>query len=358
MKNNKKGELMKLVLEDGTIFFGRSFGFEKSVAGEVVFNTGMVGYPENLTDPSYKGQILTLTYPLIGNYGVPPDTKENGLLKYFESDKIQVTGLVVADYSFDHNHWQAKKSLRAWLKENKVPAIYGIDTRALTKRLREKGSLLGKIIFRDQEIDFVDPNKMNLVEQVSLKKKKVYGQGETKILLVDTGTKYNIIRCLLKRGVQVIRVPWDYDFTREKYDGLLIANGPGDPKMCQPTIAHLKKALSKNKPIFGICLGNQLLALAAGGNTYKLPYGHRSQNQPSQIAGSQRCFITSQNHGFAVDSQSLKKDWDVWFINANDQTCEGIKHKTKPFFSVQFHPEANAGPTDTEFLFDDFLNLV
>lgn len=351
------GKIAKLVLEDGTIFFGQSFGAKKSVAGEVVFNTGMVGYPENLTDPSYQGQILTLTYPLIGNYGIPNNAKENGLPKHFESDKIQVTGLIISDYSFNYNHWQANIGLDEWLKKHKVPGIYGIDTRALTKRLREKGTMLGKIIYKD-DVKFLDPNKLNLVKRVSTKKKKVYGDGKITIMLVDTGVKYNIIRCFLKRGVKVIRVPWDYNFNGEKYDGLFIANGPGDPKMCQETINNIRKVLQKSKPIFGICLGNQLLALASGGNTYKLKYGHRSQNQPCLINKTNKCYITSQNHGFAVDSKSLPKEWDLWFVNANDKTCEGLKHKNKPFLSVQFHPEASAGPVDTEFLFDDFINLV
>lgn len=352
-----KSRSAKLILEDGTIFEGFSFGYENSVSGEVVFNTGMMSYPESLTDPSYKGQILTMTYPLVGNYGVPGDDKENELYRYFESDNIHITALVVSEYSFDYSHWNAKKSLSQWLIENKTPAIYGIDTRALTKILREKGTMLGKIVF-DHDIPFRDPNKDNLVDMVSIKEKKVYGNGKTKILLVDCGVKYNIIRCFLKRDCTVIRVPWDYEFSKVDYDGLFISNGPGDPKMCITTIANLKIALTTNKPIWGICLGNQLLALAAGADTYKLKYGHRSQNQPCRLEGTKKCYITSQNHGFAVDNKSLPKDWEVYFTNANDGTCEGIKHKTKPFFSVQFHPEACAGPVDTEFLFDEFLDFV
>jgi len=348
---------IQLTLEDSTVFTGQSFGAKKSVAGEMVFNTGMVGYPESLTDPSYQGQILILTYPLIGNYGVPSNAIEHGLAKNFESNRIQIAGLIIAGYSSEYHHWNATKSLADWLKKSNIPAIQGIDTRALTKRLREKGTMLGKIIYQD-DIELMDPNKYNLVEKVSTKKKTIYGKGSIKILLVDTGAKFNIIRCLLKRNVKVVRVPWDYDFSREKYDGLLIGNGPGDPKMCKKTIANLKGALIKNKPIFGICLGNQLLGLAGGGDTYKLKYGHRSQNQPCLLVGTKRCFITSQNHGFAVNNKSLQKDWDLWFINANDNSCEGIKHKTKPFFSVQFHPEASAGPVDTEFLFNDFIELV
>jgi carbamoyl-phosphate synthase small subunit len=351
------GKKIKLVLEDKTEFLGTSFGYDGPISGEVVFNTGMMGYPESFTDPSYKGQILTLTYPLIGNYGVPGNETENGILKNFESEKIHISGLIVSEYSERYSHWNAKKSLSDWLIENKVPAIQGIDTRALTKILREKGTMLGKIIL-DKDIETYDPNIDNLVEIVSIKNKKIYGRGKIKILLIDCGVKLNIIRCFLKRNVSVIRVPWDYDFSKEDYDGLFISNGPGDPKMCKTTIANLSIAIKQDKPIFGICLGNQLLALAAGGDTYKLKYGHRSQNQPCLQFGTKKCYITSQNHGFAVDIGKLPSDWEPSFINANDGTCEGIRHKKKPIFSVQFHPEASCGPVDTEFLFDDFLRLI
>ncbi len=357
MTNKLLKRKTKLVLEDGSIFSGYSFGYEESVSGEVVFNTGMVGYPETLTDPSYKGQILTLTYPLIGNYGVPGNEEEKGLLKNFESDKVQITGLIVSDYSFEYSHWNAKKSLSDWLKEHKIPALYGIDTRALTKKLREKGTMLGKIVF-DEDIGFYDPDKDNLVEKVSCKEKVVYGNGQYKIVLVDCGAKYNIIKSLVKRDVTVIRVPWNYDFNKEEYDGLFISNGPGDPKMCKETIAKIKRAMEYGKPIFGICLGNQLLALAAGADTYKLKYGHRSQNQPCVMVGTKRAFITSQNHGFAVDTETLPRGWKPYFFNANDNTNEGIIHEIKPFRSVQFHPEATPGPVDTEFLFDEFIELV
>ncbi|MFA6571066.1 MAG: carbamoyl phosphate synthase small subunit, partial [Bacteroidota bacterium] len=251
-KTNKS----KLILEDGTVFEGQSFGYEGSSAGEVVFNTAMTGYPESLSDPSYKGQLLVLTYPLIGNYGVPAYTLENGLAKFFESNAVHISGLIISDYSFKYNHWNASKSLGDWLKENKVPGIYGIDTRALTKRLREKGVSLGKMIFEGQDIDFYDPNIENLVAKVSCKEKTVYGKGKYKIILVDCGVKNNIIRYLLTFDTTVVRVPWDYDFTAEDYDGLFLSNGPGDPQMCKATIDNLKKALSIDKPIFGICLGN------------------------------------------------------------------------------------------------------
>jgi carbamoyl-phosphate synthase small subunit len=351
-------KLSKLVLEDGSIFSGLSFGSRRPVAGEVVFNTGMVGYPESLTDPSYKGQILVLTYPLIGNYGVPGDEKEHGLLKYFESDTIQVEGLIIANYSAEYSHWNAKKSLSDWMKQCDVPALTGIDTRQVTKKLRKKGTLLGKIIHGHEKLSFHDPNKQNLASLVSVKEPVIYRKGERRILLVDCGAKNSIIRAFLKRNFTVIRVPWDYDFSNEDAHGIVLSNGPGDPKKCKETIAHVKTALSKNIPILGICLGSQILALAAGANTYKLKYGHRSQNQPCIEAGTNRCYITSQNHGYAVYADTLPQDWREWFSNGNDQTNEGIKHVSKPFFGAQFHPEASPGPDDTEFLFDLFVRAM
>ena len=349
---------VKLILEDGTVFDGKSFGYEKSVAGEVVFYTAMVGYPESLTDPSYTGQILVSTYPMIGNYGVPSDSKNSGINDFFESDKIHITGLIISDYSFEYSHWNAVKSLGDWLKENNVPGLYDIDTRALTKILREKGSMLGKIEFEEELIDFYDPNKENLVARASINLPEIYGDNGYKVVLVDCGVKNNIIRCLLKRGAQVKRVPWDYDFTKEEYDGLFISNGPGDPAMCHITEKNIAKAIKIGKPIMGICLGNQLLARAAGADTYKLKYGHRSHNQPVLLKDTNRCFITSQNHGFAIDNKTIPDDWEVLFTNVNDQTNEGIRHKTKPFFSTQFHPEATSGPVDTEFLFDEFIENI
>jgi carbamoyl-phosphate synthase small subunit len=348
----------RLILENGREFPGRSFGFQKSIAGEVVFNTAMTGYPESLTDPSYKGQILVSTYPLIGNYGVPKFDLENGLLKHFESDSIHISGLVISDYSFEYSHWNAKYSLGEWLNENQVPAIFGIDTRTLTKILREYGCMLGKIVVDDEQVDWYDPNQENLVDQVSTKEKIVYGNGKHKIMLVDCGVKYNIIRSLLKYDTTVIRVPWDYDYSNDEYDGLFISNGPGDPAICKPAINNLQKAINGSKPVFGICLGSQLLGLAAGATTFKLKYGHRSHNQPALEVGTNRSFVTSQNHGFAVDHTKLKGDWLPYFINLNDQTCEGIKHKSKPVFATQFHPEASGGPTDTAFLFENFIELI
>ncbi|MCC8173966.1 MAG: glutamine-hydrolyzing carbamoyl-phosphate synthase small subunit [Odoribacter sp.] len=355
MQNLKKAQL---VLEDRTIFEGTSFGYEKAVSGEVVFYTAMTGYPESLTDPSYKGQILVPTFPMIGNYGVPDDMGENGLPQFFESDKIHCTALIISDYSFAYNHWNSQKSLGEWLKDQKIPGLFGIDTRALTKKLREHGSMLGKIVFPGEDTEFYNPNVENIVAQVSTQDVQEYGEGEHKVVLVDCGVKYNIIRCLLKRGVVVKRVPWNYDFSQEECDGIFLSNGPGDPAQCQITVENIKKVMQGNTPIMGICLGNQLLARAAGGETYKLKYGHRSHNQPVMEPGKNRCYITSQNHGFAIDYKTLPEDWETLFINVNDGTNEGIRHKTKPFFSVQFHPEASSGPVDTEYLFDNFIENI
>ncbi len=347
----------KLVLEDGSEYEGISFGYQGSSAGELVFNTAMTGYPESLTDPSYRGQILVATYPLIGNYGIPNNSKSDNLSRFFESEAIQVSGLVVSEFSGEYSHWNATKSLSVWLQEQKIPAITGIDTRALTKTIRENGSTLAKIVFT-KDIAWRNPDTEDLVGQVSIKEKQIYGNGKHRIALIDCGVKNNIIRCLLSRDTTVVRLPYDYDFNQEAWDGLFISNGPGDPKMNTKTIAHLARALEGEKPIMGICLGTQLMALASGANTYKLPYGHRSHNQPVVLCGTDRCFITSQNHGFAIDRDSLDSDWYVMFENANDKTCEGIKHISKPFFAAQFHPEASGGPTDTEFLFDDFIESI
>ena len=346
-----------LELQDGTKVEGKSFGSHRSANGEVVFNTAMNGYPENLTDPSYRGQLLIVTYPIVGNYGVPTSKIIDDIERHFESDHIHVRGLIINYYSDDYNHWNATKSLGDWLKENDIPGISGVDTRALTKKIREHGSMPGRLIVENDEISFEDPNHKNLVAEVSIKEPKTYGSGSKKVVLVDCGVKNNIIRSLVSKGVEVIRVPWDYDFTTIDYDGLFISNGPGDPKMCYTTITNIKKAFELKKPIFGICLGNQLLGLAAGGDTYKLKYGHRGYNQPVIKKGTSRAFITSQNHGFTLN-EKLPLDWEVSYSNLNDDTCEGIKHKHLPFSSVQFHPEASGGPTDTEFLFDEFIELL
>lgn len=350
-----------LTLENGARFEGLSFGYEKPCSGEVVFNTAMTGYPESLTDPSYKGQILVATYPILGSYGVPSESvcKDENLSQYFESSQIHCEAIICQDYSHVPSHWQAERTLSQWLKDEKLPGLYGIDTRALTKTLREHGSMLGKITFEGgEDIDFHDPNKENLIAAVSTPEVRTFGSGEKTVVLVDCGTKYNIIRCLVRRGVKVILVPWDYDFNTIDFDGLFISNGPGSPEFAKATVSHIRKAMEKGKPICGICMGNQLLSLAAGAEIFKLKYGHRGHNQPVRIVGTDRCFITSQNHGFAVDDSKLPPDWEPYFINMNDGTNEGIRHKTLPFFSAQFHPEASSGPKDTEFIFDDFIKTL
>ena len=353
-----------LILDDGTVFRGLSFGCEKEVTGEVVFNTAMTGYPESLPDPSYAGQLMVLTYPLVGNYGVPPRTfGPDGIATFMESEKIHAEAIIVSDYSHEYSHWNAVGSLGSWLKEEGVPGIYGIDTRALTKKLREHGVMMGKIVIGDAKTDLTDFGQygnVNYVDKVSCKEVITYGEGEGKkrVVLVDCGVKHNIIRSLLKRNVTVIRVPWNYDFNTLEYDGLFISNGPGDPDTCDAAVQNIRKALAGDKPICGICMGNQLLAKAGGASIYKLKYGHRSHNQPVRMVGTEKCFITSQNHGYAVDNTTLGADWEPHFINMNDGTNEGIKHKTKPFFSSQFHPEACSGPTDTEFMFDKFVELL
>lgn len=347
-----------LILEDGTEFEGCSFGAEKSISGEVVFNTGMVGYVESLTDPSYHGQILTMTYPLIGNYGVPRKEFHLDLPIYFESDRIHASALIVSDYSYAYSHWNAEKGLSDWLKEEDIPALHGIDTRALTKRLREHGTMLGKVVFTE-DLELYDPNQENLITKVSTPEPKVYNKnGSPRVIVIDCGVKINILRSLINRGCCVTRVPCDYDFFDQDFDGVFISNGPGDPKMCTETIASVKKCIQLEIPTFGICLGNQILALAAGADTYKLKYGHRGQNQPCFLADSKRCYITSQNHGFAVDTKSLPEGWMPWFTNLNDNSNEGIIHQSKPFMSVQFHPEHAPGPVDTEYLFDRFLDKL
>jgi carbamoyl-phosphate synthase/aspartate carbamoyltransferase len=383
--------LMALELKDGTVLEGYSFGSEVPAAGELVFQTGMVGYPESITDPSYEGQILVITYPLVGNYGVPDrelkDEDVPQLPKYFESSRIHIAGLIVAHYTEEYSHYLAKSSLGQWLKEQNIPAIYGVDTRALTKHLRESGSMLGRIgvqsgkcsveqassdnwtqYFEIPEWD--DPNVKNLVAKVSTEQPVLYTPSEARavkgpdgkslrIVAVDVGMKYNQIRCFVRRGVELKVVPWDHDLLSEEYDGLFISNGPGDPSVMDNLVGQLSKILeSKKTPVFGICLGHQLLARATGASTLKLKFGNRGHNIPCTSSISGRCYITSQNHGYAVDTTTLSEGWKELFVNANDGSNEGIYHSELPYFSVQFHPESTPGPRDTEFLFDVFIKSV
>ena len=377
---NTKTELQEtgkavLVLEDDSTFVGSGFGAPKKVSGEIVFSTSMVGYPESLTDPSYKGQILTFTYPLVGNYGVPAYEEENGVLKYFESDGIKVTGLVVHELCTNPFHWASTRTLDQWLKDEDVPGIYGIDTRKLTKKLRVKGVLLGilKVCEADEEPDLPMllkeakklqyPNFTDLAKQVTVTEPVRYSVGGNKTaVVIDCGVKYGIIRNLLRRGFDVIRVPYDYSAEQildYKPDGVIISNGPGDPKQCVNTIEAVRELVDVDMPIMGVCLGTQILALALGGDTYKLKYGHRSQNQPALDLETGRCYITTQNHGYTVERDSINDTGlEEWFMNANDMTVEGVKHKAKPAFALQWHPEASPGPYDTEFLFDRFRKLA
>jgi carbamoyl-phosphate synthase small subunit len=374
ISSNKCGKAV-LALEDGSYFFGNAFGAAKKVSGEIVFSTSMVGYPEALTDPSYKGQILTLTYPLVGNYGVPPYNLELGIPRYFESETIKVTGLVIHELCKKPYHWASTKTLDEWLKNENVPGIYGVDTRKLTKKLRVRGVMLGILQACEEgekpnleklleEVKTVpDPNLTDLVKEVTVKEPVHYEVGGNKVVvLIDCGVKYGILRNLLKRGVDVIRVPYNFsakEILEYNLGGVIVSNGPGDPKKCVKTIECVRGLVEEDIPVMGICLGTQILALALGGDTYKLKYGHRSQNQPALDLETNRCYITTQNHGYAVNLDSLNRtNLQAWFMNANDKTVEGIKHKSKPAFALQWHPEASPGPYDTEFLFDEFLKLA
>lgn len=342
-----------LILESNEIFQGYSPQWQhNSFFGEVVFNTSMVGYVEALTDPSYRGQILTFSYPLIGNYGV--DSGET-----WESKQIQAAGMICSELSLCQSHSTATQNLMQWLESQNIPVMFGVDTRALVKCLRSKGVVLGAITDKKTKPkQFVDINQQDLVEQVTCSEIEEFGEGDKKVIVVDCGIKQNILRNFERFPVRVKRVPYTYDYTKEDYDGLFISNGPGDPLMCSQTADILKKAMKKDKPTFGICLGSQIMGLAIGAKTYKLPFGHRAQNHPCMELATRRCYLTSQNHGFAIDENSLPKDWHVTFKNLNDNTVQGIAHNDKPFFSVQFHPEAAPGPVDTSWLFEKFYELL
>lgn len=363
-----------IALEDGTCLIGYGFGATKKVTGEVVFSTSMVGYVEALTDPSYHGQILTLTYPLIGNYGVPAHP-EGEIAPPFESDGIKVNGLVIHELCEKPHHWASRRTLNEWLMEEGVPGIYGVDTRMLTKKLRISGVMRGILqVFKEGEKPEVeklleeakevpDPNLRNLAGEVSIKQPVCYNpEGKRVAVLIDCGVKNSIIMNFVMRGFKVIRVPYNYsakEIMEYKPDGIVVSNGPGDPKKCWETVECVREIIEEGFPVMGICLGNQIVALALGADTYKMKYGHRSQNQPALNPETNRCYITTQNHGYAVDANSLSEtELKVWFVNANDGTVEGLKHKQKPVFAVQFHPEASPGPYDTEFLFDDFISFM
>ncbi len=344
-----------LVLQDGTRIEARSFGAHQARVGELVFTTGMVGYPQSLTDPSYRGQIMVCTYPIIGSYGVPDKSA-------WESDEIQASAIIVSTYHYEPSSAYSTQPLHEWLQAQNVCGLEVVDTRLLAIKLRDGGAQLAKIVFDtqdEQRLEWDDPNLRNMVAEVSPKQVEYYGKNGAKtIVYIDCGGKREILYNFLRRGVRVIRVPWNYDIFSlpEKFDGVFVSNGPGDPKIVKETIKTIQKVIAAKIPTFGICLGNQLLALAAGGDTYKLKFGHRSQNQPCVMSGTKRCYMTTQNHGFAVGK--VPAGFETWFVNANDQTCEGIKHKKLPIFSVQFHPESTPGPEDTTWLFDEFISHI
>ncbi len=350
------------MLSDGTVFQGKGFGASRTVSGEVVFNTGMVGYPESITDPSYWGQILVQTYPLIGNYGVFAGDLESALPK--------ITGYAVSGLCRSPNHHSSQQPLDSWLADARVPGIEGIDTRALTKHLRERGTMLGVLKVSDEPPDTADlirtasslddPNTRDLTSEVTCHGHWTAGSGRFSVSLIDCGAKRSIIDSLASLGarVDVFPVGTSFDDILEHGpSGIVISNGPGDPKLCQ-AISCVRQALEQRIPILGVCLGNQILGLAAGADTYKLPFGHRSQNQPCLESGTRRCFITSQNHGFAISTETLPEGWREWFVNVNDRSNEGIIHSSGLFMSVQFHPEASPGPVDTRFLFSRFIKTA
>jgi carbamoyl-phosphate synthase small subunit len=374
LQQTYSGYKAKLILEDGSVFDGVGFGYPSEITGEVVFNTGMVGYTETLTDPSYRGQILCMTYPLVGNYGVPSfDVKdEYELPKFFESDRMQVRALLVHDLSDIASHWSCIKTLDQWLHEEKLPGIFGIDTRALTKKLRVNGVMMGAVVVSKDDIDDSRLKKaltsakyegLNFMPEVSTEKPQEYGDKvKDCIIVLDTGVKYSIIRNIMRTGYRVVRLPWDATFEQlMSYSpkGVVISNGPGDPKVCTETIKTATRLIKESTPTLGICLGNQILALAGGADTYKLKFGHRGQNKPCINRHNNRVYITSQNHGYGIDPKSLgKTGFKVWFANADDDTIEGIEHKTKPIIAVQFHPEASPGPYDCMYVFDRFKEVI
>lgn len=362
-----------LELSNGFKTTGLLIGAPLKSSGELVFTTAMVGYSEALTDPSYFGQILTFTYPLIGNYGIPTIIEETtGIARGFESKKIHAAGVIITVDSPQAFHWNSVKSLDTWLKEHGVPGIIGLDTRHLVHQIRGSRNILGKITPRDAtdyrqykkidlsnaKNDFFDPSHLEILGEVSCEKRSIVGKGKKKIALIDCGVKWNIVRQLIATGCEIEILPWDTDLSSVDCSGWLISNGPGDPEKTGHLIQQVRELLSADRPILGICLGHQILSLAAGAKTFRMPYGHRSHNQPVFLEGTRKGFITSQNHGFVVDDNSIPKDWEVWFRNANDQSIEGIKHASKPFKSAQFHPESAGGPRDTGWIISEFISEV
>ncbi|KAF5656745.1 carbamoyl-phosphate synthase arginine-specific small chain mitochondrial [Fusarium circinatum] len=358
-----------LTIRDGPVFQGKAFGANANISGEAVFTTSLVGYPESMTDPSYRGQILVFTQPLIGNYGVPSAVRdEYNLLKYFESPHVQCAGIVVSDVAVNYSHWTAVESLSEWCAREGVPAISGVDTRAIVTHLREQGSSLARISIgeeydADEDEGFVDPGQINLVKRVTTKAPFVVESpgASLHVALIDCGVKENILRSLVSRGASVTVFPYDYPIHKvsQHFDGVFISNGPGDPTHCQATVHNLARLMeSSNIPIMGICLGHQLLALAVGARTIKLKYGNRAHNIPALDLTTGLCHITSQNHGYAIDASTLPSDFKEYFVNLNDGSNEGMLHKTRPIFSTQFHPEAKGGPMDSSYLFDKYLQNV
>ncbi len=364
----------KLVFDDGTVLDGEGFGYSTTVFGEIVFNTGMVGYPEALTDPSYKGQILTLTYPLVGNYGVPDPkiTDDAGIPRYFEADKIQARGLVVHELSHTASHWNLSMTLDEWMYNEKIPGIAEIDTRALTKKLRTRGVMMAAIVVSDTEIDIGTAKKQlseatnytseQFMDSVSTKEDKIYGNQEQTVVVIDTGAKFAIIRNVMELGYKAVVVPWDAPYERiMSYNpkGIVLSSGPGDPQNCHATIKTAKKLIENNVPTLGICLGAQIIGIAGNTGTYKLKYGHRGQNKPCVNLETNQVYVTSQNHGYGINLESLEKsDFNLWFTNTDDKTVEGIKHKTKRCIAVQFHPEAAPGPYDCKYVFEELKQLM
>ena len=373
-KSSHANKFGKLIFDDGTVLDGMGFGYSTAVFGEIVFNTGMVGYPETLTDPSYSGQILTLTYPLIGNYGVPdPSIKDkDGISKFFESEKIQVRGLVVHELSLTASHWNLSMTLDEWLYNEKIPGISGIDTRALTKKLRTGGVMMAALVVSDTEIDVEEIKKQlasapkynseKFMDTVSTKQEESYGTDEDVVVVIDAGAKNAILRNIRNLGYKVIKLPWNTPLEKillYNPKGVVISNGPGDPQKCPDIVETAKKLIEKNIPTLGICLGAQIIGLAGKTDTYKLKYGHRGQNKPCVNLENNQVYVTSQNHGYGIDPDSLKdSEFNLWFKNADDNTVEGIKHKTQNCIAVQFHPEAAPGPYDCEFVFEELCNLM